>query len=213
MKYQFDKTDLAALLSCGLFGGLTEAEILAAVSCVGKDVMRYGRREMILSEGGAADFIGVVLSGGVQISRVDIDGHKEIIGLIGPKDIFAEAFVCAGERISPVSAAAEGAGAKVLRIDYTKLTAVCPSACGFHSQIIKNLVTAVARKNLYLQKRLEILSRRTTREKLAAYYQAFGQGAAHSLTHEELADYLCLNRSAMSREISCMKKEGIFPVR
>lgn len=207
-----NEEDISVLSGTELFKGVGAEDIKPLLGCLNGQAGIYARRETVFREGDDVGYIGVVLSGGLQIFRESYDGRRAIIGAAGKGDIFAEAFVCAGAA-SPVSAAALDAGVCVMRLEFNKIMSACPSACGFHKRLIENLLRIVARKNLYLQDRMEILSGRTTREKLLTCFLKFAGGKAVfklPFTHEELADYLCINRSAMSRELSAMRRDGMI---
>ena len=101
-------------------------------------------------------------------------------------------------------------------INYKKMISVCSSACIFHSKLIGNLLQLIAQKNLMLNRKIEILSKRTTREKLLAFFMAH-KGASKKIiipyNREELARYLCVDRSAMSKELCKMRDEGLLRFR
>ena len=96
-----------------------------------------------------------------------------------------------------------------------KMLTVCSSACQFHNRLVKNLLTVVARQNIRLSSKIQVMSQRTTREKLMTYLlgQAKIAGKAEftiPLDRQALADYLGVERSAMSAELSKLRKEGIL---
>jgi len=165
-----------------------------------------------LSEGDPVRWIGVVLSGTVQIVQVDYYGNRSMMAKLGPADIFAEAFACAGVREMPVDAVAAET-TEVLLIDAGRMMQPCSAQCGFHQRLIRNLLRVVASKNLALRQKIEITSQRSTREKLMAYLllQAKRAGKdSFSIVYDrqELADFLEVDRSGLSAEISKLRKEG-----
>ena len=160
-----------------------------------------------------ADQMGVVLSGGLQVCREDALGYRTILAALGPGELFGEAYACARTEALPVSVLASADSAVVL-LDGTRLLTTCPTACRFHGELIRNLISVLARKNVFLTRRMEHLSKRTLREKLLSYLeeQAAGAGGATfeiPLDRQGLADYLCADRSALSRELGTLKREGV----
>lgn len=208
------KQYLAVLQKCGLFAGIAEEQLLTMLSCLGAVLRSYDKNQPVLSEGDAPDRIGVVLTGSVQIVRVDYNGNRSILTELLPGQMFGESFACADVPKIPVNVTATE-NSEVLLLDAKNILHVCSNACGFHNQLIYNLMKLVATKNLILNQKLEIMSKRSTREKLMTYLmlQAKQQGG-NSFTvlfdRQELADYLEVDRSGLSSEISKLRKEGVL---
>ncbi len=205
------------LQKCGLFAGIDENQLLTMLSCLGATVRIYEKNQVILSEGDAAERIGVVLSGAVQIIRIDYYGNRSILTELQPAGMFGESFACADVARMPVDVVATEKS-DVLFIDAKRILHVCSSACGFHNQLIYNLMKLVATKNLIFHQKLEIISKRSTREKLMAYLMMQAkQQNSNSFTvlfdRQELADYLEVDRSGLSAELSKLRKEGVLECR
>ena len=200
------------LAACPLFEGVAEADVEALLDCAGAREAAFARGETVLSEGGRADAIGVVLDGAVQIVRVDFYGNRTIRAILSPGELFGEAFACAGATSLPVSVeAVRPTRALLLRAD--RLLSGCARACAFHGRVVMNLLRAMAQKNLLLSRKLEITSRRTTRDKLMAYLLMQAKAAGSNdftipLDRQGLADYLGVDRSALSAEIGRLRREG-----
>ena len=129
-------------------------------------------------------------------------------------DLFGESFACAGLDALPVSVVAVEE-CEYMRFDCRRLMTSCTNACSFHNQLIFNLLKVVAAKNLAFHQKIEITSKRTTRDKLLTYLQIQAKAAGSSrftITYErqELADYLEVDRSGLSVEISRLRKEGVI---
>ena len=158
--------------------------------------------------------MGLVLSGAVRMVREDFYGNRSIVAHIGPAELFGETYACAGIEALPISVVADE-DSQVLLMDCRRITTSCCNACAFHNRIIFNLLKLVAVKNLVFDQKIQVTSKRTTREKLMAYLldQAKLRGS-NSFTipfdRQALADYLAVERSAMSAELSKMQKEGIL---
>ena len=202
------------LESCPLFHGIDSHDLTIMLPCLGARVSSYQKNEMIFREGDPPRDVGIVLSGAAQIVREDFYGNRSIVARMGPAELFGESFACAGVPTLPVSVTA-AEDCSVFLIDCRRITVSCNNACSFHNRMIYNLLQVVATKNLMFNQKIEITSHRTTREKLMAYLllQAKQQNKT-SFTipydRQALADYLCVDRSAMSVEISKLRKDGII---
>ena len=202
------------LKQCELFGNIEEKDMCAMLACLGARVLSVDKGEMIFQEGQAAKYIGIVLSGAAQIVQDDFYGNRSILANITPSRLFGEAFACADVDSLPISVLASE-DSEILLINCQRITNTCCHSCGFHKQMIYNLLRAVATKNLMLHQKIEITSKRTTREKLMAYLTS--QAKLHHSNcftipydRQALADYLGVERSAMSAEISRLRKDGII---
>jgi len=206
-----------ALKACDLFSGIGEDDIPAMLSCLGAGVREYKEGAVILGEGDPAGEIGVVLSGAVCVARTDLFGNRSVISKIGPLQMFGEALACSGADVMPVDVTA-AEDTRLLFIDAGRITRTCGSACEFHSRMIANLLRVVALKNLAMNRKLEITSKRSTREKLLAYLAAEAKRCgSDSFTipfdRQELADYLEVDRSGLSSEIGKLRREGVIECR
>lgn len=208
------KKYIPILKSCGLFEEIEEENLTAMLGCLGAKVISIRKDETIFQEGMPAKYVGVVLSGAVQMVQDDFYGNRTIVTRIGKNGLFGESFACAGIDALPVSFIASESGEAML-IDCGRITNTCCNACSFHKQVIFNLLHLVARKNLDFHQKIEITSKRTTREKIMTYLLSVAkQNKSQSFTipydRQALADYLGVERSAMSAEISKLRKEGII---
>jgi CRP/FNR family transcriptional regulator, dissimilatory nitrate respiration regulator len=198
----------------GLFEGIGEKDMASLLECLPHRLFSARKGRIVIREGDAVDSVGIVLSGFIQVLRVDDSGNRVIQAGFSRGDIFAESLVCAGLERSPVRVVASEAS-ELLFFPYRKLIGPCGAGCSYHTKLVENLVGIIARKNLMLNGKLAILSKRTIREKLLAYLseaRAAGGSAAFTIpfTRGELADYLCVDRSALSRELSNMRDEGLL---
>ena len=199
---------------CPLFQNIMAEELSAMLACLGARRLSYDKGQYIFTEGDPAKQIGIVLSGAVQISRDDYYGNRTLMGRLEAGDLFGESFAFADVDTLPVNVTA-AAGCDVMLIDSSRIISPCSNACGFHTKLIFNLLQIMARKNLGFHQKIEITSKRTTREKLMAYLLA--QAKLHQknsfeipFDRQTLADYLEVDRSGLSAEISKLRKEGIL---
>lgn len=199
---------------CELFSGIRPEDRQPMLGCLGAKILEVPKHRFVFREGDPANFVGIVLEGCVQMVREDYYGNRSIVARIEPAGLFGESFACADVETFPISVVAVE-DSKVLLIDSRRITATCANACGFHNQMIYNMLKVVANKNLVLNQKIEITSRRTTREKLMAYLLT--QAKLHKsdvftipYDRQGLADYLEVERSAMSAEISKLRREGVI---
>ena len=158
--------------------------------------------------------VGLVLEGGVRIERVDAWGGRSILERFGPGELFAEAYACAGSEPLATDAVAE-TDCGVLFLDAARVLRLCPAACAFHARLVRNLLADMANKNLRLSRKMRIITPRTIRERLLTYLsgEAVRRGARSfeiPFDRQQLADYLSVERSALSAEISKMRRDGLI---
>lgn len=207
--------DYFALLgSSPLFEGIKEENLLGMLQCLNARNVAYGKDEFLLLAGQPISSAGLVLSGRVQIIKEDFSGNRTILTEVSPGNMFAEAFACAQSSHLPITVISV-TGCQILWLDVQRVVSVCSSACQFHTRLIENLLAILASNNILLNQKIEHLSKRTTREKLLSYLsdQALKQGLEEfdiPFSRQELADYLCVERSAMSSELSRMQSEGLL---
>ena len=211
-KEAFMEKSLEILKTCPLFAGVQETDMEAMLACLGAKRLEVQKGGIIFHEGDPALYVGIVLEGAIRVLREDYYGNRSIVAHMEPGEVFGESFACAGIPALPVSVVAEE-DCRYLIIDCRRITVSCTNACAFHSRMIYNLLKLVAGKNLLFNQKLEITSKRSTRDKLMAYLmnQAKLQGADEftiPYDRQALADYLEVDRSGLSSEISKLRKEG-----
>jgi CRP-like cAMP-binding protein len=202
------------LQKSALFEGMDDKDIGSMLKCLNAHTKDFVEGGMILGEGQKVSWVGVVLEGRVQVVREDVHGNRIIMAEWGPSDLFAEAFAPAELEDIPVSVFSSGKS-RILFVDFKKIMTQCSAHCEFHSLLISNMMKAVAKKNIVLSQRIELLGKRTIREKLLSYFWAKQKETKKSrislpFNRGELADFLCVDRSAMSRVLGQMRDEGIL---
>jgi len=207
------KKYLSILKKCPLFYDIPEENLLRLLICLGAKVKVYAKKEVIIAEGDSTKNIGIMLSGSAQMIRVDYYGYRSIVSTIETADLFGEAFACAEVASAPVEVVAN-TGCEIMLIDCQHVMHTCTNACGFHHQMIFNLMKDLASKNLMYYQKIEVVSKRSTREKLMTYLMQQAERANNSsfdipFDRQELADYLEVERSGLSVEISKLRKEGL----
>lgn len=174
----------------------------------------FQKGETIIAEGTEAKNIGIVLSGEAQIVQIDYFGNRNIVTNVMPAELFGESFACAGMETMPMDVMAKDE-VEVMLVDCQRITQTCSNACEFHRQLIYNLMKIVAMKNIAFHQKIEVTSKRTTREKLMTYLliQAKRNNSSSfeiPYDRQELADYLGVDRSGLSMEIGKLCKKGVI---
>ena len=207
-------TDFMSETNSSLFAGIAAEDRKAMLSCIGYHIASFRKGEIIAFEQEHIRHVGVVLSGSVDMIKEDIWGNKTMLVRAYKDEVFAETFACGQDNLSVVTFMVSK-DAKILFLPFDRVMHSCSMACQFHHQLVENMVHIIANKNRDLMRKVEVVSKRTIREKLLAYLsiQAQAQNARYfeiPLGRVELAEYLCVDRSALTRELAKMKAEGII---
>ncbi|WP_230399779.1 Crp/Fnr family transcriptional regulator [Novisyntrophococcus fermenticellae] len=197
-----------------IFQGLSEKETEDVLVCMQANTKTYRKGEMIYRSGSIVDSIGLVLSGSVNIEQNDAWGNVSILDNIGRGRVFAEAYVCAEKEVLTIDVVA-AEQSEILFLNLDKVISICGNTCPFHVKLVRNMLSVMAFKNLNLSRKISHTTPKSIRGKLLSYlsYQAMSQGKFQfeiPFNRQQLADYLCVDRSAMSNELSKMQKEGLL---
>lgn len=208
---QLDFKQLALL---PLFTGIREEDLPAMLNCLGSFQKNYQKDEIILSESNEVRSVGILLSGIVHMIKEDADGYQTLLVTMKKGELFGESFSCGSHLDARVSFFA-AAPCSVLFLPFYKVIHSCKMTCTFHHRLIENMVRLISDKNVQLMQKIEVISKKTLREKIMAYLQnqSLEQNRRHftiPLGRLELAEYLCADRSALTRELSNMKKDGLI---
>ena len=212
---QQEDTYLATLVKRSpLFDGIGADNLSALFSCLGARHVRLAKGEPLMRTGEKADRFGVVLSGALAVSTYDANGKRTLIKLIRAPESVAAAQALSGAGAMSVDVEANE-DSEVLLLKAARIVTPCENACAFHTRIVRNIMRALAAKTLELNAKIEILSHRTTEDRLLAYLHAFAERCGKSefdipFDRQQLADFLCVERSALSAEISRLARAGSF---
>ena len=209
------REELAARLrGSAPFAGIDAAEARAMLGCLRVRTRAYSAGEAILHMGDTVRELGIVLSGGVRIERCDPWGDVTVLGYARELDAFAESYACAPGTPLLVDAVA-AKPSEVAFLDMRCVLAPCGRGCAHHAKLVANLLAIAARKNIELSRRAFHTAPKSLRGKLLAYLGSEADAAGSpSFTipynRQQLADYLGVDRSALSAELSRMQREGIL---
>ena len=205
---------LFVLRNSPFFQGMTEEEILSILQCVNATVLRRKKDEYIFRAGDSTESMGLVLRGAVLSVQEDLWGHRNIMHRIGAGEYFAEPFAATPGSVLNVNVVADE-DSEIMLLNMSRLLQTCPNACEHHNRLVRNLVSVMARRVMDMNEKITHMAKRSTREKLLSYLssESMRQGKL-SFTipydRQQLADYLCVERAAMSVELSKLQKEGFL---
>ncbi len=197
-----------------LFSGVSDTEISAMLNCLQAKLLTFQKGDYVFREGERIDNITVLVKGKLLVQHDDFWGNRNIVNVIRIGEMFGEAYVApeSGSLLNDVIAEEDSA---VIIFDVRRILTVCSTACRFHSMVIQNLFFAISEKNRKLVQKIGHMSKRSTRAKLLSYLseEAKRQNSSHftiPFTRQQLADFLCVDRSAMSNELCKMRDEGLL---
>ncbi|MEE0060115.1 MAG: Crp/Fnr family transcriptional regulator [Acutalibacteraceae bacterium] len=208
------KEYISILKRTQLFAGVVEEEISAMLSCLGARLETFKKGEYVLRQGEHLSDIVVLVVGNLHIKNDDYWGNRSILGQIAVGDMFGEACVApeSGALLNDVVAIEDSS---VIFFDVKRILTTCSSACRFHAMVVQNLFFAISEKNRKLVQKLGHMSKRSTREKLISYLSEEAKKQTSStftipFNRQQLADFLSVDRSAMSNELCKMRDEGLI---
>lgn len=197
-----------------LFSGVGDEDIASMLNCLNVTVRRNSKGEYVFRQGEYNRNLMLLTEGRLHIQKEDYWGNLSILNEIRPGEMFGEAYVApdSGVLMNDVVATENST---ILLLDIDRILSVCPSACPFHTRLVKNLFYTVSDKNRSLIQKIGHMSQRTTREKLLSYLSDESKRQnSRSFTipfnRQQLADFLSVDRSAMSNELCKMRDEGML---
>lgn len=206
--------DYSFLSTLKIFEGISPDEIKHLLPCLNWHVQKYKKGDFIFNAGEIIDEIGVILSGNVNVEAYDLLGNRNVFGRSSTGEVVAVSYSFTPNEPLIVNVIADS-DVEMLFIDVNKTVYVCSASCQFHSRLVSNLLNIIANSNLSLSRRSLHTSHKSIRGKLISYlsYQVIKNGANEfniPFDREQLAGYLNVERSALSNELSKMKKEGLI---
>lgn len=208
------KKYIPVLKTTRLFAGISDDEMMEMLECLQAQIRTYKKDDFILRQGDKVKYITILVKGKLHIQRDDFWGNRSIINIVEVGEMFGEAYVSpeSGPILNDVVALEECA---VIFFDLNRILTACPSACRFHGALIQNLFFVISEKNRKLIQKLGHMSKRSTREKLVSYLseEANKQNSSSisiPFNRQQLADFLSVDRSAMSNELCKMRDDGLI---
>lgn len=202
------------LLIMPLFQGIKKDDMRSILNCLSAYVKEYKKEQYIFYHEDEVDSIGLILKGKVQMVREDLWGNKIFLISMNTGELFGETFACNTNQNATVSFQASS-DAIIIFIPFSRVLHSCSMACKFHHRLIENMVFIIAAKNVWLMNKVDIISKKTLREKICTYLlqEAGKQKSPYfeiPFGRIQLAEYLCADRSALTRELNVMKDEGMI---
>ena len=194
-----------------IFEGITDEDVAKMLKCFEARKMSFKKDRTIVTNIINVKLIGIILSGTANMIRYDYNGNRTIIEKLETNSVFGEVFSRVGNDISVIATS----DCEILFIEYEHLIKRCKKGCIYHTVLTDNVLKLLSRKIVELNERLEILSKRSIRDKLLSYFELLATDNPRRtfvlpFTYTDLADYLSVDRSAMMREIKNLKEDGFI---
>lgn len=207
-----NENEQAVLVSCALFAGIGGRELEKLLGCLGSDTGHFEKNAVIYHQGQAVTSCAVILSGAVRAETVNDAGERTLMACHGPGALVGDVLMSTPGGVSPVYVIA-AEPTRVLFLLFRQIMGGCAQCCPAHTRLRENLIGEIAQKYWAQRRRLGYLSVCSLRGRIAMFLLDRAQGASAfslGLSRENMADYLCVNRSALSRELGRMKQEGLL---
>lgn len=200
-----------------LFKGIDTENCHRMITCFHADVRKFRAGSCIADFSTFSDKIGIILSGSASMIRYDINGIRTIAETLGEQGIFGEFFTFAGVHRNAIELVAD-TECEIMFLHREEILKRCENACRCHSMVVENLLMLMSERSIALTERIEVLSQRSIEEKLISFLQITedntpeGKEPVIPFSTTALSDYLCVNRSALQREIAKLKKNGTLTI-
>ena len=208
------KKFIPVLKKSQIFAGVGDEEIASMLSCLGARLFKFRKGQYVLRQGEHVSDIIILVEGNLHVQRDDYWGNRSILGRVSAGEVFGEAYAAPGSGVllNDVVALEDST---VIFFDIKRIITTCPSACHFHALVVQNMFFVISEKNRKLVQKLSHMSKRTTREKLISYLSEEAKKQNNScfvipFNRQQLADFLSVDRSAMSNELCKMRDEGLI---
>ena len=219
MRYTFNERkeaakvdDSSVLLRCPLFSGLTDEELSFALTFFQAREARYEKGAFLNRIGSPLPAFGLVLEGSVQVNLDDMDGQTMILQTVSPGGTFGESLnFLQSETFIYITAFTD---VRILWLRTDRVRDIRNAADRSEEALITRFITMLARRTLSMNDRIQVLSQKSIRKKLIAFFTQerlrYGDSFTLPFDRNSMAVYLGTDRTALSRELSAMKKEGII---
>lgn len=199
---------------CALFRNMSDSDILSITQCMDITPRSYPADSYLFFQNDTVTSIGIVLQGDVEIVKETLSGDRHIISVVQSSEIFGEGIVFTSNQKSPVTARTK-TDSLICFFCIDKITKTCGRACNYHVSMIQNMMTILGEKNFFLNRKIELLTLKGMREKIASYLLMLSDTfQSHQFNlpfnRNELAEFLNVSRTSMCRELGRMKEEGLI---
>lgn len=200
-----------------LFSGINSEDCKRMITCFNTEIKKYRAGSCIADLSDFTDKVGIILKGSACLVRYDINGVRTIIETLGEQGVFGEFFTISGSHRNVIQLFAD-TDCEIMFFRREEILKRCESACSCHSKVVENLLKLMSDKLISLSERIEVLSQRSIEDKLISFLQITEDNTPSGKTPQipfsttALSDYLCVNRSALQREIAKLKKNGTLTI-
>ena len=199
-----------------LFTGITYEEYLRMIDCF-QAVQKTFRPDDVIYDLTVPDSnaVGVLEHGTAAVVRIDEEGISTVLEELGPGGVFGRTLVYANSSRDSLEVICRHSPCDVVFIDYPHILSQCERACSHHSLLVQNMLQLMSAKAQSLSERVDVLSRRSIREKLLCYFHHLADKAGSNtfvlpFSLSVLAEYIATDRSAMMRELKHLREEGVI---
>ena len=194
-----------------IFYGIEDNDVKKMLSCFQSKKITYKKDTTIVSNLANTNIVGIILNGTANLIRNDYNGNRTIIEKLEEGSIFGEVFSSYSNELSVIATSE----CEVITFDYDHVIKRCKKSCPYHNTLIDNMLQLLANKIVIMNNRIDVLTKKTIREKLLEYFsilqkQKLSKKFDLDLNYTELADYFGVDRSALMREIKNLKEEGFI---
>lgn len=205
---------LSKIKKSPLFFGITETELLKMLKCFNARIKKFETGDMIIRQGDLISKIYIIIDGVVNIEKDSYWGRRIIVQKLYDYNNIALSLVASKIAESTINAVC-AKNSTIMIMDFTRCSTMCENACNHHVALIQNMFKILSKENIELLEKIENISQKSIRDKLLTYFS--NESIKHKsssfeikFNRQELADYLNIDRSAMSFELSKMKSDGII---
>lgn len=205
---------LSLIMKSKLFEGFSKSDCITIHSLLQPNFKDFLKNEVIVNEGDRVDYIGIVSTGRVISTKIDYDGNTHLIEILEPPMLFGMEIVTTSSRISPLTITS-AEQCSILVFSYDKFMAEEALLNQYRVKMLSNIMHLLANENVKKMYKIEVLSKRSLRERIMIYLHLMERKSGEAsfcigMNREQFAQYLCVNRSALSHELSAMRKEGLI---
>ena len=200
-----------------MFFDISEEDIRKICDCLSARERTIEKNSAVFRAGDEVNLIYLLLSGSLHITDEDFWGNRSIIEMMEKYTLFGEAYAFSSEEQHLVNVIA-AEKSTILEMNPTHLFEPCPDICQCHGVLVKNIACILSRKVVRLTRKLGYVTQRSIREKILSYLSQCARQAHSSAfyipySRQQLADYLCVDRTSLSHELSRLHKLGIIKYR